>query len=152
MFNNSNIIFIITKLTGELRCHGIWLSPRIRSVAGPVGLSWSDADRWVVFYHWPGLLFLHGINHQAGQGCPGDPETFLFRGKRRPDGTIEGDQMEMMKRVAESGSKCLHVCKFLFCPHFIGHSKIWWRIIARFSDTINETLTLLVKTPEFSDK
>lgn len=55
----------------------------------PRWLRWSDGDPF----------FMCG---------PGDPETFLFRGERQADGTYDGDQLEMMQRVADAGANCLY--------------------------------------------
>ena len=38
---------------------------------------------------------------------PGDPESFLFRGERRADGTRDGDQMELLQKVARTGAGCI---------------------------------------------
>ncbi|MEM9418235.1 MAG: hypothetical protein AAGA25_04150 [Planctomycetota bacterium] len=54
----------------------------------PRWLRWSNGDP----------LFISG---------PGDPESFLFRGERRPDGTRDGDQMELLKKVGDAGVNCI---------------------------------------------
>ncbi len=40
---------------------------------------------------------------------PGDPEGFLYRGKRNPDGTRQGDQMKLVAEVAASGGNCMYL-------------------------------------------
>ena len=34
----------------------------------------------------------------------GDPENFLYRGRRNPDGTRDGDQMALIAKLARSGA------------------------------------------------
>ena len=40
---------------------------------------------------------------------PGDPEGFLYRGKRRPDGTRDGDQMELINKLKGTGANCIYL-------------------------------------------
>ncbi len=40
---------------------------------------------------------------------PGDPEGFLYRGTRNPDGTRDGDQNELIKKVRENGGNCIYL-------------------------------------------
>ncbi|NSW56595.1 MAG: serine hydrolase [Armatimonadetes bacterium] len=40
---------------------------------------------------------------------PGDPEDFLYRGALRPDGTRDGDQMQIIRKLAATGANCLYV-------------------------------------------
>lgn len=40
---------------------------------------------------------------------PGDPEDFLYRGALRPDGTRDGDQMPILRKLAATGANCLYV-------------------------------------------
>jgi hypothetical protein len=40
---------------------------------------------------------------------PGDPEGFLYRGTRRPDGTRDGDQQTIIDRLSASGANCLYI-------------------------------------------
>jgi hypothetical protein len=47
-----------------------------------------------------GHLFLCG---------PGDPEGFLYRGKRKPDGTRDGDQMRIINNLARHGGNTLYL-------------------------------------------
>ncbi|MBK1878771.1 DUF4038 domain-containing protein [Pelagicoccus mobilis] len=54
----------------------------------PRWLRWSDGDPF----------FMCG---------PGDPESFLFRGERQADGTRKGDQMELLRKVADAGANCI---------------------------------------------
>ncbi|MBD3375261.1 hypothetical protein GF406_09515 [candidate division KSB1 bacterium] len=40
---------------------------------------------------------------------PGDPEGFLYRGNRNPDGTREGDQEELIEKLAAHGGNCIYM-------------------------------------------
>ncbi len=40
---------------------------------------------------------------------PGDPEGFLYRGHLRPDGTRDGDQMELIQKLAGTGANCIYL-------------------------------------------
>ncbi|MEX0716085.1 MAG: DUF4038 domain-containing protein [Planctomycetaceae bacterium] len=40
---------------------------------------------------------------------PGDPEDFLYRGKRNADGTRDGDQIAIIEKLAGTGANCLYV-------------------------------------------
>ncbi len=40
---------------------------------------------------------------------PGDPEDFLYRGKLRPDGTREGDQMALIGKLKGTGANCIYL-------------------------------------------
>ncbi len=40
---------------------------------------------------------------------PGDPEDFLYRGIRRADGTRDGDQMELIRKLIRHGGNCVYV-------------------------------------------
>ena len=40
---------------------------------------------------------------------PGDPEGFLYRGKRNPDGTRAGDQDAMINRIRKYGGNCIYL-------------------------------------------
>jgi len=40
---------------------------------------------------------------------PGDPEDFLFRGKLNPDGTRNGDQMALIKKLKGTGANCIYL-------------------------------------------
>jgi len=40
---------------------------------------------------------------------PGDPEDFLYRGKLRPDGTREGDQMKLIEKMKGTGANCIYL-------------------------------------------
>ncbi|MEP0844736.1 MAG: serine hydrolase, partial [Phycisphaerae bacterium] len=40
---------------------------------------------------------------------PGDPEDFLYRGRRRPDGTRDGDQMALIEKLAGTGANCIYL-------------------------------------------
>jgi hypothetical protein len=40
---------------------------------------------------------------------PGDPEDFLYRGKLKPDGTREGDQMALIGKLKRTGANCIYL-------------------------------------------
>jgi hypothetical protein len=40
---------------------------------------------------------------------PGDPEDFLYRGRRNPDGTRAGDQMALIDKLAQYGGNCIYM-------------------------------------------
>ncbi|MEX1094959.1 MAG: DUF4038 domain-containing protein [Planctomycetales bacterium] len=40
---------------------------------------------------------------------PGDPEDFLYRGRRNADGTRDGDQLAIIRKLAGTGANCLYV-------------------------------------------
>ena len=40
---------------------------------------------------------------------PGDPEDFLYRGKENPNGTRNGDQMQLIKKLAINGGNCIYM-------------------------------------------
>ena len=40
---------------------------------------------------------------------PGDPEDFLYRGTRNPDGTRTGDQLALIRKLIEHGGNCIYL-------------------------------------------
>ncbi len=40
---------------------------------------------------------------------PGDPEDFLYRGRLKPDGTRDGDQMELIEKMRFTGANCIYL-------------------------------------------
>lgn len=40
---------------------------------------------------------------------PGDPEDFLYRGKRNPNGTRTGDQMTLINKLKGTGANCIYL-------------------------------------------
>jgi hypothetical protein len=40
---------------------------------------------------------------------PGDPEGFLYRGTRNPDGTRSGDQMVLINKLSGTGANCIYL-------------------------------------------
>ena len=40
---------------------------------------------------------------------PGDPEDFLYRGKLKPDGARDGDQMELIEKMKGTGANCIYL-------------------------------------------
>jgi hypothetical protein len=40
---------------------------------------------------------------------PGDPEDFLYRGKRNADGTRDGDQMALIEKLKGTGANCIYL-------------------------------------------
>jgi hypothetical protein len=51
-------------------------------------------------YHYGGPFYMCG---------PGDPEGFLYRGTRNPDGTRDGDQMDLVDKLAGTGANCIYL-------------------------------------------
>jgi hypothetical protein len=48
-------------------------------------------------------------NHKPFFMCgPGDPEGFLYRGQRNPDGTRNGDQMALIEKLKPTGANCIY--------------------------------------------
>jgi len=59
--------------------------------------------RWFVRYDSKG-------HHKRFFMCgPGDPEDFLYRGKRRLDGTRDGDQMRLIRKLIGTGANCIYL-------------------------------------------
>lgn len=56
----------------------------------------------------PGYLLRHQGRHVFVCG-PGDPEGFLYRGTLQSDGTRDGDQAQLIRRLLEYGGNCLYV-------------------------------------------
>jgi len=40
---------------------------------------------------------------------PGDPEDFLYRGNRNPDGTRDGDQSSLINKLKATGANCIYL-------------------------------------------
>ncbi len=40
---------------------------------------------------------------------PGDPEDFLYRGRRRPDGSRDGDQLALIRKLIEHGGNSIYL-------------------------------------------
>jgi len=40
---------------------------------------------------------------------PGDPEGFLYRGRRRTDGTRDGDQVTLIRKLIRHGGNCIYM-------------------------------------------
>src|SRR5262245_49975079 len=56
----------------------------------------------------PHALKRHGGRHVFICG-PGDPEDFLYRGTRNADGTRDGDQAALIRKLIDHGGNCLYV-------------------------------------------
>ncbi|MCB1096531.1 MAG: serine hydrolase [Verrucomicrobiae bacterium] len=56
----------------------------------------------------PGFLRRH-LGRPVFICGPGDPEGFLYRGSLRDDGTREGDQLKLIRRLLEHGGNCLYI-------------------------------------------
>lgn len=56
----------------------------------------------------PQALMRHRGNHFFVCG-PGDPEGFLYRGKELADGTRDGDQRTILRKLQEHGGNCLYL-------------------------------------------
>lgn len=69
-----------------------------RLVPGQVAVD-REHPAWLT-RHEHGPLFVCGA---------GDPEDFLYRGERRPDGTRDGDQEAIIAKLAESGANSIYI-------------------------------------------
>lgn len=53
------------------------------------------------------------LKHQGGKHIficgPGDPEDFLYRGRRRANGTRAGDQVKLIKKLIKHGGNCIYL-------------------------------------------
>ncbi len=58
-----------------------------------------DHPEWLKRYE-QGAFFMCG---------PGDPEGFLYRGDENPDGTRDGDQMELIRKMKDTGANCIYM-------------------------------------------
>ena len=56
----------------------------------------------------PRWLKRHGGSHVFICG-PGDPEEFLYRGTRNPDGTRAGDQRALIRKLIEHGGNSIYM-------------------------------------------
>ncbi len=65
-------------------------------------------DRIVVDPDRPARLMRKGGSSVFIAG-PGDPEDFLYRGTLREDGTRDGDQMALIRKVAATGANCIYM-------------------------------------------
>ncbi len=59
----------------------------------------ADHPQWLT-RHGGGPFFMCG---------PGDPEGFLYRGTRDPDGTRNGDQMALIEKLNGTGANCVYL-------------------------------------------
>ncbi|HUW81514.1 MAG TPA: hypothetical protein VMZ31_01810 [Phycisphaerae bacterium] len=59
----------------------------------------ADHPQWLK-RHGGGPFFMCG---------PGDPEGFLYRGTRNPDGTRNGDQMALIEKLKGTGANCVYL-------------------------------------------
>ena len=50
-----------------------------------------------------------GANRTTVICGPGDPEGFLYRGRLKPDGTRDGDQMQLIDKLAGTGANCIYM-------------------------------------------
>lgn len=76
--------------------------PAAGPLAGQVVVDPANAA-WLVRYDPAGA-------HKPFFMCgPGDPENFLFRGKRRADGTRDGDQAKLIAKLAGTGANCIYI-------------------------------------------
>ena len=57
----------------------------------------------------PPLWLRHPNGEPLFMCGPGDPEGFLYRGDLRPDGTRDGDQMELINTLAATGANCIYL-------------------------------------------
>ncbi|NLH98062.1 MAG: DUF4038 domain-containing protein [Chthonomonadales bacterium] len=73
-----------------------------RDLAPPAG------DMLVADPRSPSWLMRKGGAHVFISG-PGDPEDFLYRGVRRADGTRDGDQERLIRKLIEHGGNCIYM-------------------------------------------
>ena len=62
----------------------------------------------VIDPEYPAWLKREGGSHLFICG-PGDPEDFLYRGRRNPDGTRAGDQMALIDKLVQYGGNCIYM-------------------------------------------
>src|SRR3954451_15337177 len=62
----------------------------------------------VVDWDFPQALRREGGDYVFICGA-GDPEDFLYRGARQPDGTRQGDQVALIEKLAQHGGNCIYM-------------------------------------------
>ncbi len=72
-----------------------------------IDLSQPIAGQIVIDPEHPQWLKRHGGKHVFICG-PGDPEEFLYRGRRNADGTRDGDQEQLIRKLIEHGGNCIY--------------------------------------------
>ena len=68
----------------------------------------APAGQIVIDPEHPQSLMRQGSGHVFICG-PGDPEDFLYAGRRNPDGTRDGDQVARIRKLIEHGGNCIYV-------------------------------------------
>ncbi len=59
---------------------------------------------------WPLYVLSDGGGTRPFFMCgPGDPEDFLYRGTLNPDGTRDGDQMQLIAKLKGTGANCIYL-------------------------------------------
>jgi Big-like domain-containing protein len=99
-FQPVGLFFIYAVIGCVLACIAVAQSNRTR----PTPLS----DQVIVDPEHPQWLKRQGGSHLFLCG-PGDPEGFLYRGKRNQDGTRDGDQMRIIDNLARHGGNTLYL-------------------------------------------
>jgi hypothetical protein len=107
VFSSTGVLDSFNLVKATLTLHGrpqVLRSPR--ADAGPMpGQIAVDPKNpaWLVRYDPQG-------NHQPFFLCgPGDPEGFLYRGRRNADGTRDGDQMALIEKLRPSGANSIYL-------------------------------------------
>lgn len=75
---------------------------------GEVSYPAADSDQIVADAERPRWLWRAGGSPFFMVG-PGDPEGFLYRGLLNPDGTRNGDQMELLAKMKGTGANCIYL-------------------------------------------
>jgi hypothetical protein len=88
---------------------GVWFLSATLTVATAVpALAGPQPGQIVIDPDHPMWLQRYGGRHVYICG-PGDPEDFLYRGQRRPDGTRDGDQDQLIRKLIENGGNCIYM-------------------------------------------
>jgi hypothetical protein len=78
------------------------------TAASPAGTTQPLPGQIVIDPEHPQWLKRHGGGHVFICG-PGDPEGFLYRGIRRPDGTRDGDQVQLIEKLIRHGGNSIYL-------------------------------------------
>jgi len=88
-------------------CWGLSIAAGQPAHEAQVDLSQPLAGQIVIDAEHPQWLKRHGGGHVFISG-PGDPEDFLYRGRRNADGTRDGDQEQLIRKLIEHGGNCIY--------------------------------------------
>ena len=90
---------------GRLAALALIMSPGSRPPSPPRA---PRAGQIVIDPEHPQSLMRQGSGHVFICG-PGDPEDFLYAGRRNPDGTRDGDQVQRIRKLIEHGGNCIYL-------------------------------------------